>query len=91
LCRRTSGHRHQPHHPPLAASGLTISIGDAASNAPCQRFDRGVAGGTVIAFAAGGYYYNYTANTEILITFTGAVTPAAGTITNFLLEGFIGP
>lgn len=78
--------------PSLAASGLTINVGDAANP---TRFvsasAAGVAGGTVNAFNAGGQYYQFPADTEILITFNGAVTPAPGSITNFLLEGFIGP
>ena len=77
--------------PSLAASALTLSIGDAASP---TRFvnasTSGVAGGTVSAFAAGGQYYQFPADTEILLTATAAgVTPAAGNITNFFLEGFI--
>jgi hypothetical protein len=78
--------------PSLAASGLTINIGDAANPTRFVNASAvGVAGGTISAFAAGGQYYQFPADTEILITFNGAVTPAAGSITNFLLEGFIGP
>ena len=87
--------------PALAASALTLSIGDAgyaplgiAAN-PARLVSAsaaGVGGGTVNAFAAGGQYYRYPADTEILLTATAAgVTPAAGAITNFYLEGFIGP
>ena len=78
--------------PSLAASGLTINIGDAAvGNRLVNASNIGVAGGTVTTFNAGGQYYQFPADTEILLTFNGAVTPAAGTITNFLLEGFVGP
>jgi hypothetical protein len=78
--------------PSLAASGLTINIGDAAvGNRLVNASASGVAGGTVTTFNAGGQYYQFPADTEILLTFNGAVTPAAGNITNFLLEGFIGP
>lgn len=78
--------------PSLAASGLAINIGDAANNARfVSASAAGIAGGTINAFAAGGQYYQFPADTEILLTFNGAVTPAAGNITNFLLEGFIGP
>jgi hypothetical protein len=78
--------------PALAASGLTINIGDAANNARFVSASAvGVGGGTISTFAAGGQYYQFPADTEILMTFNGAVTPAAGNITNFLLEGFIGP
>jgi hypothetical protein len=78
--------------PSLAASGLTINIGDAANNARLVSASAaGVAGGTINAFAAGGQYYQYPIDTEVLVTFNGAVTPVAGNITNFLLEGFIGP
>ena len=77
--------------PALAASALTLSIGDAAST---TRFvnasTSGVAGGTVSAFAAGGQYYQFPADTEILMTATAAgVTPAAGNVTNFYIEGFL--
>jgi hypothetical protein len=78
--------------PSLAASGLTINIGDAANNARFVSASAvGVAGGTISTFAAGGQYYQFPSDTEILMTFNGAVTPAAGNITNFLMEGFIGP
>ena len=78
--------------PSLAASGLTINIGDAVvGNRFVNASAIGVAGGTVSAFAAGGQYYQFPVDTEILLTFNGAVTPAAGTITNFLIEGFVGP
>lgn len=87
--------------PSLAASALTLSIGDngnassgiAANPARLvSASTAGVAGGTVNAFAAGGQYYTYPADTEIMLTATAAgVTPAAGNITNFYLEGFIGP
>jgi hypothetical protein len=87
--------------PALAASGLTLSIGDNGNAAlgiaanPARLVSAsavGVGGGTVNAFAAGGQYYRYPTDTEILLTATAAgVTPAAGAITNFYLEGFIGP
>lgn len=79
--------------PSLAASALTLSIGDAANNARfVSASNAGVAGGNITAFAAGGQYYQFPADTEILLTVAAAgVTPAAGNITNFYLEGFIGP
>lgn len=77
--------------PSLAASALTLSIGDAANNARfVSASAAGVAGGTISTFAAGGQYYQFPADTEILLTATAAgVTPAAGNITNFYLEGWL--
>lgn len=77
--------------PSLAASALTLSIGDAANNARfVNASTAGVAGGTINAFAAGGQYYQFPADTEILLTVAAAgVTPAAGSITNFYFEGWI--
>lgn len=79
--------------PSLAASALTISIGDANNNARLvSASTAGVAGGNLTALAAGGAYFQFAVDTEILLTFPAAgVTPAAGNITNFYLEGFIGP
>jgi hypothetical protein len=72
---------------------LTISIGDAANNARfVSASTAGQAGGTITTFAAGGQYFQFPADTEVLVTFpAGPVGATAGTITNFLLEGFIGP
>jgi hypothetical protein len=79
--------------PSLAASALTLSIGDAAvPNRFVNASTAGVAGGTINTFAAGGQYYQFPIDTEILITVAAAgVTPAAGNITNFYLEGWMGP
>ena len=78
--------------PSLAASALTIAIGDAGLT---TRFitasTAGVAGGSITALGQGAFY-QFPADTELLLTFPAAgVTPAAGNITNFYLEGFIGP
>jgi hypothetical protein len=77
--------------PSLAASALTLSIGDALVPARLVSASTiGVAGGTVTTLAAGGQYYQYPADTEIqLLVAAAGVTPAAGNITNFYLEGFI--
>jgi hypothetical protein len=77
--------------PALAASALTLSIGDALTPARLlSASTSGVAGGTVTTIAAGGQYYQYPADTEIqLLVAAAGVTPAAGNITNFYLEGFI--
>jgi hypothetical protein len=77
--------------PSLAASALTLSIGDAANNARfVSASTAGVAGGTINTFAAGGQYYQFPADTEILLTAAAAgVTPAPGNITNFYLEGWM--
>ena len=69
---------------------LTLSLGDAAS---LTRFLNastvGRAGGSITALA-GGSYFTYPVDTDILLTSTAAATTgAAGTITNFYLEGFI--
>lgn len=68
---------------------LTLSVGDSASS---TRFvnasTAGQAGGTVSAFAAGGQYYQFPADTEILLTAT-TVGTTAGNVTNFWIEGFI--
>ena len=73
-----------------AGATLTMSIGDAALT---TRFlsasTTARAGGTVTALG-GGSYYTFPTDTDILLTSTAAsTTPAAGTITNFYLEGFI--
>ena len=85
--------------PALAASGLTLSIGDNGNVAQGQAANParlvsasavGVGGGNINALAAGAAYYHYLADTIIMLTATAAgVTPAAGNITNFYLEGFI--
>jgi len=78
--------------PPLdAGATLTMSIGDAALTTRLVNASTTArAGGTVTALAAGGAYYTFPVDTDILLTATAAAaTPAAGTITNFYLEGFI--
>jgi hypothetical protein len=70
---------------------LTISIGDAANNARfVSASTAGQAGGNITTLAAGGAYYQFTADTDVLITFpAGPAGATAGTITNLYLEGFI--
>jgi hypothetical protein len=72
---------------------LTISIGDAANNARLVAASTaGQAGGSITTLAAAGQYYAFLADTEILVTFpAGPVGATAGNITNFYLEGFMGP
>jgi hypothetical protein len=70
---------------------LTISVGDAGNNARLvSASTAGQAGGSITALAAAGVYYQFPTDTEILVTFP-AVGTTAGSITNFYLEGFIGP
>jgi hypothetical protein len=72
---------------------LTISVGDSANNARfVSASNAGQAGGAITTLAAGAAYYTFPIDTTILLTFpAGSTTPAAGSITNFYLEGFMGP
>jgi len=74
---------------------LTISVGDATiAGRLVLASTVGQAGGSVTSLATTGQYYQYTVDTDILLTFPAASTaiPASATsanITNFFLEGFV--
>jgi hypothetical protein len=74
----------------LAASALTLSLGDATTPARfISASTIGVAGGKVDVLAAGALGFKYTVETDIqLLVAAAGVTPAAGTIVAFL-KGFI--
>ncbi|SFV19426.1 hypothetical protein [Bradyrhizobium arachidis] len=71
---------------------LTLSLGDAGSN---NRFFSastiGQAGGAVPALAATGLLYEFTDDTDILLTAAAAATafPAAGATSTILMEGYM--
>jgi len=69
---------------------ILITIGDAGDN---DRFlassNIGQAGGTSTTLASTGLYYEFTADTEIVLTVaTAAATAAAGTLT-YYMTGFM--
>lgn len=76
-------------------NAMTLSVGDAALGTRYLNASAiGQAGTSVTAFSAvtpgTNLLFQYTADTEILITITlGATVPAAGTI-DLYLEGFMG-
>jgi hypothetical protein len=74
----------------LAASALTLSLGDATSATRLLNASTvGVAGGKVDVLPAGVVGYRYPADTDIQLTISAAgVTPAAGTVVVYL-DGFI--
>jgi hypothetical protein len=73
-----------------AGATLTMSIGDAGSTTRFVNASTTARAGGSVTSLGGGSYYTYPADTDILLTATaGSTTPAAGTITNFYLEGFI--
>jgi hypothetical protein len=74
----------------LAASALTLSIGDATTPARLlSASTAGVAGGKVDVLPAGVLGFKYPVETDIqLLVAAAGVTPAAGNITLFL-KGFI--
>lgn len=76
--------------PSLAASALVLALGDAGL---AGRFFTaqavGVGGGAMPALASTGLLYEFTDDTDIILTATtGAVTPTAGTAV-ILMEGYI--
>lgn len=74
----------------LAASALTLSVGDATlATRLLNASTIGVAGGKVDVLPATVIGFKFPADTDIQLTATAAaVTPAAGTLILFL-EGFI--
>jgi hypothetical protein len=76
--------------PSLAASALTLSIGDTLlATRLLNASTAGVAGGKVDVLPAGVLGYKYPTETDIILTATAAgVTPAAGILQCFL-KGFI--
>jgi hypothetical protein len=76
--------------PSLAASALTLSIGDATlATRLLNASTAGVAGGKVDVLPAGVLGYKFPAETDIQLTVAAAgVTPAAGILQCFL-TGFI--
>jgi len=73
-----------------AGATLTMSIGDAASTTRFVNASTTARAGGSVTALGGGSYFTYPTDTDILLTSTAAATtPAAGTITNFYLEGFI--
>jgi hypothetical protein len=73
-----------------AGAALTMSIGDAASTTRFVNASTVARAGGSVTTLGGGSYYTFPVDTDILLTATAAATtPAAGTITNFYLEGFI--
>lgn len=69
---------------------VTATLGDAASSARLVASSTiGQAGGSTTTLAATGLYYEYTADTPIVLTFpVGSATAAAGTATTYL-TGFM--
>lgn len=67
-----------------------VTLGDAGSaNRLVASSTIGQAGGSTTTLQSGGLYYQYTADTDILLTFgTGSATAVAGTCTCYL-EGFM--
>lgn len=69
---------------------VAVTLGDAGSaNRLVASSTIGQAGGNTTTLQSGGLYYQYTVDTDILLTFgTGSATAAAGTATCYL-EGFM--
>lgn len=72
------------------APTIQLQLGDSGSAARIMAANTvGQAGGTVTMLAASGSYYQFTDDTDILLTAsTAAATAAAGTATVYL-EGFM--
>ena len=72
-----------------SSTGLTISVGDAASANRYLSAQTGQAAGTTQTLASTGLLFANTADTEILLTMTAAATTAVAGTVDLYLDGFV--